>query len=629
MRNLFSSLIIGLVTALLPLFAHAATGPWQGNDVMQARLVSAVAAAGDDVLIEAGLEFRLEPGWKVYWRSPGDAGLPPVLDFTGSDEILSHELNFPAPIRFSILGFESFGYGGGVILPLTLERKTPGRKMTIVAGLDGLVCKDICIPVAETLTLAVPPGVATPSDHARDIALARSRVPGPGTAAGQRIAAIAVDGQFLKVSLARNGKPVPLTRGDVLVEAAAGYGFSKPVFEGGIATLEITGREPAALIGEDATVTVITPAALIEESHRLKAGAVSALNPWQGVGLMLIIAFLGGVILNVMPCVLPVISLKLAAVLGHGGAELKTVRLSFLATAAGVVFSFLVLGGVLLALRQAGVAIGWGIQFQQPAFLAVSALVIGFFGLVMLDIIHLPVPAVFQNLAARMPRQGLAGDFASGGLATLLATPCSAPFVGTAMAFALAAPALPLMAVFLAMGLGLALPWLVVALRPGMVVMLPKPGGWLLWLKRVLALGLFITAAWLISIMAGLNASPGKVDPGWQVWQPEAEKAFVEQGQVVLVDVTADWCITCKTNKALVLETESMQQALDDGGVVRLQADWTRPDDTISRYLASFGRYGIPFNVVYGPNAPQGIPLPELLSQDAVLDAIKLAAGGA
>ncbi|MGC6484519.1 MAG: protein-disulfide reductase DsbD family protein [Candidatus Puniceispirillales bacterium] len=629
MKTLFSSCLIIFLTVLLPVSAQAAVGPWQGNDVMQARLITAVTAAGEERVIEAGLEFRLEPGWKVYWRSPGDAGLPPVLDFSDSGEIIGHQLAFPAPKRFSILGFDSFGYGEEVILPLSLERRNPGRPMTVQAQLDGLVCSDVCIPVAETLTLFLPGGKATASAEARRIALSKARVPGPGTAAGQTIAAIAVDGGQVKISLGRDGELVSFHQGDVLIEAASGFGFAKPDFRGGIASLDITGRDAAELIGEEVTVTVITPAALIEERHVLAAGGIAAINPWQGVGLMLMIAFIGGVILNVMPCVLPVLSLKLAAVLGHGGSAQRAVRVSFLATAAGVVFSFLLLGTVLLALRQAGVVIGWGIQFQHPGFLLVAAGVIGFFGLVMLDLVPLPVPTVVQNLAARMPRSGLAGDFASGALATLLATPCSAPFVGTAMAFALAAPALPLLAVFLAMGLGLALPWLVVALRPGLVIMLPKPGGWLIWLKRGLALGLFITAAWLMTIMASLGEVEPGLDQGWQPWQPGAEAAAVAAGRVVLVDVTADWCITCKTNKVLVLDTDTMQQALDDAGVVRLQADWTRPDEAISRYLASFGRYGIPFNAVYGPAAPEGIPLPELLTRDAVLEAVKAAAGGA
>ena len=211
------------------------------------------------------------------------------------------------------------------------------------------MCSDVCIPVNEVLTLSLPRGEATVSEQARAIAKARSRVPGPGTAAGQGIHKIAIDAGRINLSLGRNGIPMALSEGEVLIEAASGFGFSSPEFRGGIASIDISGRKAEELIGEEVVVTVITPAALIEERHILKTGQVTPINPWQGIGLILMIAFAGGVVLNVMPCVLPVLSLKLASVLGHGGAGGRAVRLSFLSTAAGVMFSFLLLGGVLLA----------------------------------------------------------------------------------------------------------------------------------------------------------------------------------------------------------------------------------------------------------------------------------------
>ena len=230
-KNLITFLAL-LLLMLAPLSASAASGPWQGNDVMKARLVSATTAVGDASSIEAGLEFKLKPGWKVYWRSPGDAGLPPVLDFSASGDVTDHHLDFPAPTRFSILGFDSFGYGEGVVLPLRIDRLSPGRALTVVANLDGLVCKDICIPVQETLTLSMPRGEAVVSEHARDIAKARARVPGQGTAAGQMISAIAVEGSVIRLGLARGGVALPLDNGDVLIEARAGFSFSKPRFRG-------------------------------------------------------------------------------------------------------------------------------------------------------------------------------------------------------------------------------------------------------------------------------------------------------------------------------------------------------------------------------------------------------------
>ena len=301
--------------------------------------------------------------------------------------------------------------------------------------------------------------------------------------------------------------------------------------------------------------------------------------------------------------------------------------------AAGVITSFMLLGAGLLALRQAGVAIGWGIQFQNPIFLGFAASAIALFGLVMLDIINLPVPQFIQNLGRGMGQgqngPSYTGDFLSGALATLLATPCSAPFVGTAIAFALTATPLQMMVIFLAMGIGLAMPWLVIAAAPRLAVLLPKPGPWFKTLKQILAAGLFLTSAWLISILVTVTVGASNAEDGWRQWQPQLAEELARDGQVVFVDVTADWCITCKANKALVLNTDEMKSVFADKNVVLLQADWTAPNDEITAYLASFDRYGIPFNIVYGPSQTGGIILPELLTREVVLDALDKASDNA
>lgn len=620
-------LVVGLLGAGE---VKAAAGPWQGNEVMKARIVTASDAAGSSKKIDAGLEFKLEPGWKVYWRSPGDAGLPPVLDFSSSPAIRAHKLDFPAPIRFSILGFDSFGYSDHIILPLTLELERPGGGFAASALLEGLVCSDICIPVRETLSIALPQGRAIASAEARTMAEYKARVPSPGTAAGVGLLAAELRDDNLDVWLERDGKPLPLREGDILIEATSGFSFAQPKFGPEFSRVEISGRPSSELLGEEITVTVLSSDFLLESKtmvSQAKAGS-SVLGSGFGGGLlaMLLVAFMGGVILNVMPCVLPVLSLKLASVISHGGGHNSQIRWSFLATAAGVIASFIVLGIVLLALRNAGIAIGWGIQFQQPVFLILAALAIGFFGLVMLDIAILPVPGFVQNWGRALP-SGLVGDFVSGALATLLATPCSAPFVGTAVAFALTATGEMLMLIFVVMGAGLALPWIAVAARPSLVGFLPRPGRWLIALKRVLAGGLFATSFWLITVLATHVSSNSAPDGQWQAWAPGLAEEKAALGQVVFVDVTADWCITCQTNKAFVINTEQVMEEFRARDVVLLRADWTKPDDEISQYLALNGRYGIPFNMIYGPAAPQGIPLGEILTTSMVLESMARASG--
>jgi len=402
-------------------------------------------------------------------------------------------------------------------------------------------------------------------------------------------------------------------------------------------------------------------------------------------------ALLGGLILNLMPCVLPVLSLKLLAAVGYGGAERRAIRRGFLASAAGIVVSFLLLAAGAVALKEAGVAVGWGMQFQQPMFLAAMATLVVLFAANLWGLFELPLPRAIADLGAQLPRESatkgsLTGHFLTGAFATLLATPCSAPFLGTAVGFALAGGPVEITAVFAAMGVGLALPYLVVAAVPDLARALPKPGPWMAVLRRVLAIALALTAAWLLSVLAaqaGLAAAltiagayvvlgltlamPGgrrlalpagalaaaaalvvtwsaergspagrpvteQAESGaanWSRFDPALIEALVGDGKVVLVDVTADWCLTCRVNKAAVLDRGPVAALLADGSVTGIRADWTSPDPAIADYLASFGRYGIPFNAVYGPAAPGGIALPELLTDTAVLAAIREAAGEA
>jgi suppressor for copper-sensitivity B len=616
-------LALALMASLVPNPTLAASGPWQGGSEMQARLVTAIDSVADHQSVEAGLEVKLAPGWKIYWRSPGDAGLPPTLDFSKTPAIAGHEMFFPAPKRFSILGFDSFGYGDRVIYPLRLDLAKPGKGFDLAIPFEGLVCSDVCIPLRETLTLSLPKGDGQIAREARDIAQFKARVPRASTAAGVSLTRLVLDGDTLFATFEQGGLPLEEAPDDVLIEAASGFAFAAPLWQSGQAVIKVTGKAPEELIGQAVTVTAISPAWLLEMPAQIEAGVAANRSPempsseWM---LMIMVAFLGGVILNIMPCVLPVISLKLGAVMGQGGARPDEVRMSFLATAAGVIVSFLILGGVLLGLRQAGVAIGWGIQFQQPVFLTIAALAIALFGLVMLDLVRLPVPGFAQRWS--MGRTGLMGDFIAGAMATILATPCSAPFVGTAIAFALTASASGMMMIFTAMGIGLALPWLAIAVFPKAARLLPKPGAWFVTLKRLLAAGLFATSAWLASVLITVVMGQSAVNDGWRDWQPSLAENLAQEGQVVFVDVTADWCLTCKANKALVLNTEAMGEEFAAYNTVMLKADWTAPDDRITAFLASHDRYGIPFNIVYGPGAPSGVVLPELLTASMVKDAL-------
>jgi len=334
----------------------------------------------------------------------------------------------------------------------------------------------------------------------------------------------------------------------------------------------------------------------------------------------------------------------------------------------------------MVILKSLGATVGWGIQFQQPVFLALMAAVLTLFAANLLGLFEIMIPSRWMDRLDRTGRgTSLASHFGSGFVATLLATPCSAPFVGTAVGFALSRSSTEIYLVFGALGLGMALPYLLVVAIPRLATMLPRPGRWMLIAKQIMALGLLATAAWLLTVigtiaglltalagatvlavvLAGLwlrHQTSGRLKTAlslaavlipataavavfstdgsssanenailWQSFDDRAIRSLVGEGRTVLVDVTASWCVTCKVNKALALDSAEVNERLR-ADVVPMQGDWTKPDERISAYLQTFGRYGIPFNVVYGPGAPNGIVLPELLSKTAVIDAFSKAA---
>jgi suppressor for copper-sensitivity B len=332
--------------------------------------------------------------------------------------------------------------------------------------------------------------------------------------------------------------------------------------------------------------------------------------------------------------------LKLTSVLQHGGGEGEHVRLSFLATAAGIVSAFLALAASLVGLKLAGHEIGWGIQFQQPVFLGVLATICLVFAANLWGLFQVPLPALAGDLALAADRRArnhkVLGAFLTGVFATVLATPCSAPFVGTAIGFALARGGTEIFAIFLAMAIGLSLPYLAVAAAPHLAVMLPRPGRWMVWLRKALGISMAATALWLGWVLAGqvglLREVPASQAEGeavhWQAFDQAAIPGLVAQGKTVFIDVTAEWCITCKANKALLIDPPPVSTMLNQDNVVPMVADWTRPDPAISRFLARHNRYGIPLNVVYGPKAPQGIVLPEVCTVETIVAALRQAQGG-
>ena len=677
-KRIGGALVAALLVLLLPGVARAdAASPWFTTAQGKVRLIAAAPATGAASSVMLGLEFQLAPHWKIYWRSPGDAGFPPRLDWTGSENLAGAAIAWPAPERFSVLGLETVGYSGAVVLPITARLAEQGKALQLRAQLDYLTCSDICIPYKTKLALDLPAGgsPAGPGEgYAALIAQYQALVPGDGRAAGLALASATLRPSAAPVLDLRVRSTTPLAAPDAFIESPLPIGFGAPrvIADGpGETLLRVpVGGDLAGFVGQPLAVTLV-------DGARAMTGTITpVLGPnlidFTTLATMLGLALLGGLILNLMPCVLPVLSLKLLAALPQPGQSSGAVRRGFLASAAGMILAFFALALATAALKAEGVAVGWGMQFQNPFFLVFLAAVITLFACNLWGLFEVPLPRAIAAIGER----ATLGNFAAGAFATLLAIPCSAPFLGTALGFALAAGPREIIVIFLALGVGMASPYLLVAAVPRLAAFLPRPGRWMIRLRFVLGLLLAGTALWLLWVLSGtigvrdtlaifalllvicaslaflrdpgprwgmlvvalaaalllpeFSSPPDEApvaDARWQNFDPAAIAGLVRDGNVVFVDVTADWCLTCKVNERLVLGAASVRAALEGPHVVAMRGDYTRSDPAITAYLQRFGRFGIPFNAVYGPAAPGGLPLPELLTTGIVTAALAQATG--
>ncbi len=660
------------------------------NPAVEARLISAENGVGPDAAsISAGLHLRLGEDWKTYWRSPGEVGLPPTIDWTGSENIAETDFLWPAPERFTAFGIENFGYHDEVVFPIRITLENPGAPARLEARVNLLTCSTVCVPQDFDLALDLPRASGIDTDSATLISAFAARVPDEGGQSGIGIEAAHLDAERFALTItARSDRPFEAP--DIFPELGEGTAFGKPdirLAQGGRlmwARLPVLAATPD-LPDLRVTVTDTGRAATLQPAYAEVAPdppfRIAASVPGLAeLAWIAGIAFLGGLILNVMPCVLPVLSIKLSSAMKSGDQSPARIRAGFAVSAFGVLAFMWVLAAATLAARGLGLSVGWGLQFQNPVFLAVMIVVLVIFAANLFGLFKIALPSSWQTRMAQAGGgQGYGGDFATGAFAAILATPCSAPFLGTAVAFALAGRAVDIAVIFTALGLGLSVPYLLIAVFPRLVERLPKPGRWMVVLKIVLGLTLAATAVWLFWVLAGVAGREAAAWTGafslggaallalprlsgrvrlsgavqssaaaivlagylseadtptasgateWAGFDRAAIARHVSTGKTVFVDVTADWCLTCKANKTLVLDRDSVAARLREPGVIAMQADWTRPNEAISRYLESFGRYGIPFNAVYGPGAPEGIVLPELLSSDAVLEALEQAGAG-
>ncbi len=656
--NIFTRILVAVfLLAAMP--AQAQISEWQHHESSDLRLIASTKAASDGTLY-AAMHLKLKTGWHAYWRSPGDAGLPPAPEWKESVNLDKAELLFPWPHRYALQGLETYGYEGEVVFPIKITKKDAAAAVDLKGKLTLLVCSDICVPADFNLALSLPAAFqSADGDEATGLLKTYlARIPKKDDGQGLTlVSANLIEKDGVRTLSLQYKSPAPVTDAEIVGEMGDGstlpYTDIKNDPQTGIITAQLTKDAPKELSGKELIFTLIdnTNHTAVEKKLKLNSGTAvvpqatspppsiptvtsnipAPAVPPPNIWAMIVFALIGGLILNLMPCVLPVLALKSISFIKHGGGTPSGVRLSFLATSAGILFSFLVMAGIIIVLKDIGMSVGWGVQFQNPLFLIFLITILMLFALNLLGLYEIPLPRFLADRMSWTQGHGsLTKDFFSGAFATLLATPCTAPFLGTAVGFALAGGAVEILVIFLALGLGLAAPFLLIAIFPKCATLLPKPGAWMENVRKFLGVLLVITALWLGYVLYNQIFAPTDVEAQqtsdkWEAFDEKKIPELVAEGKIVYVDVTADWCLTCQVNKKLVLDTPDIQAALNNSRIVKMKADWTRRDEAIGAYLKSFMRYGIPFNVVYSSVMPQGEPLPELLSKQAVLDALKKA----
>jgi thiol:disulfide interchange protein/DsbC/DsbD-like thiol-disulfide interchange protein len=647
--------------------------------------------------------LRLKPdaGWHTYWRNPGDSGLPTALIWSLPGGWSAGEIHWPYPKPYRLGELVNYGYGEDTLhlVTLSLPRMPEGGEVTVHAEARWLVCSDICIPGSAELSLTLPVSEIATVDPAWGPRFreTRGRLPDPDPlpaifeiAEGEfRIAIDTGDARLAQATqtgffpylndLVNHGalqrsalEPASLRFAQAL--STFYTGVPEPV-EGVLVVTGVGGTRAYTVSAQAGTVATVDMPVLAAGETAADAPVIEPIALWLALGF----ALLGGLILNLMPCVFPVLSIKAVSMLEAHAGDAPGRRMHALAYTVGVVLSCAGLAGVLIALRAAGGTLGWGFQLQSPLFIATLAYLIFALGLSLSGVVQ--IGTRFMGVGQSLTEQGgYSGSFFTGVLATVVATPCTAPFMGAALGYALVQPAPVALLVFVMLGLGLALPFLLLGWFPGVARVLPKPGAWMETFKQVMAFPLYLTVVWLLWVLgrqAGVDAvalallgltgvalalwlwgaaAPGPVRGVMAVLagfgalallahpllrtapaapSPAAESLSSQhgiysdamlqtlraEGRAVFVNFTADWCITCKVNERVALESARVREAFAARDVVWLTADWTRPNPEITAALERFGRSGVPLYLLYPPGE-EAVVLPQILTPEIVIEAV-------
>ena len=579
-----------------------------------------------------GLEVNLLPKWKIYWKNPGDAGLPPEISWKNASNVESVSLLYPMPKRFIFFDIQTFGYENEVVFPLEIKLIDKEKKLSGFLDLNAQICSEICVPITQKFDLNKLNFIKEDTTSFKKIISYKNKIPKRVTKEQLDLVSINIHKEV--VSLKFKNYAISSIN-DVIIEDENGFINYKPEILGNNDNLNIKFNTINKEINPQILKLTFLTNDIGYETTFDNLNDYLLENPLvYSLGLQIIfIAFVGGLILNFMPCVLPVLSLKMVQLVSYRTESVWVFRKKLLFNILGILTTFLLLSILAILIKSTGDYVGWGIQFQSPYFLVFMILLTCFFAFNLFGVFHYFLPSKVLSFLS-YNKDGYLGDFVTGVFLTFLATPCTAPLVGTAIGFALSGNILEIFSILLVMGVGLSLPLILLLFFPSIIKIIPKPGNWLNTFKKIMGFLLLLTSIWLMSILYSLLISTNPLSnvkkEDYEIrWDIEKNLLYPSQlakeGEIVFVDITADWCITCKVNKNLVLNNPEIVEMFSKNNVKFLQLDWTKPNDKIKEFLALKNRYGLPYNEIYSSSIPNGKILPEILSKKIVKEFIDMA----
>ena len=673
LKNLLKIAII-FAFGLFSTAGYSLSSDWAISEKSKVRLISPMTASNNNNQLILALEYELEEEWKTYWKSPGGGGFPQKIIWNNSSNVKDIKILWPEPIEFEILGLKSIGYKDKVIFPLIVDLEDNQKQTNLNLNINYLVCKDVCIPGNADIFLNLPSGDGDYTDYFFEIEKNLS------TTLNNNIDFTPISNFTIKATENSNNVifDIEISTNSffddpkIFIHTPFGLPVVEPINN---YSLDFQKLNTSLYYSADQFNEKKFPIEIFfyDNNHSFKVKKnVEIENVDKNIFIntsliyLLLISLLGGFILNLMPCVFPVLSLKLLSVINT---EDKKIKSSFFITVLGIITSFLILGAFFAILKEINISISWGMQFQEPYFLMFILIIISMFFLNTLGLFQINLPSFLHSSNILSSGNNFyTKNFFNGFFATLLATPCSAPYLGTAVTAAFTQSTTYLFLIFFFMGIGMSLPYLVIAFFPSLISFLPRSGKWMIYFKYFLSILLLITIAWLLNILNNyfnyyfiisftillitisailrfriyqlpliisltilffltpLLNSFQKINEEnyknnkWLDFNSRSIPEIISKNEVVFLDITADWCITCKFNKVNVLNSEIVSEFFDTQEVTLIKADWTQPNEKITKFLKKYNKFGIPFNAFYSSKFPDGIVMNEILTEKQIFE---------